>query len=110
MRHFPACLDRAASDALLQRCRQGIAERGWGFWALERRTDGALLGLLGISPVSSDLPFAPAVEIGWRLDRPYWGKGYASAVPSWPWPTPSTLSDSTKWSPLPRQPISRHWP
>jgi len=78
MRHFPACLDRAASDALLERCRQGIAERGWGFWALERRTDGVLLGLLGISPVAPDLPCAPAVEIGWRLDRPYWGKGYAS--------------------------------
>ena len=78
MRHFPARLDRAASDALLERCRQGITERGWGFWALERRTDGVLLGLLGISPVAPDLPCAPAVEIGWRLDRPYWGKGYAS--------------------------------
>lgn len=43
MRYFPACLDQAASDALLERCRQGIAERGWGFWALERRADGVLL-------------------------------------------------------------------
>ena len=79
MRHFPACLDRAASDALLERCRQGIAERGWSFWALERYTDDALLGLLGISPAPADLPFTPAVEIGWRLARPYWGQGYATA-------------------------------
>ncbi|MDR6235143.1 GNAT family N-acetyltransferase [Pseudomonas oryzihabitans] len=78
MRHFPACLDQAASDALLERCRQGIAERGWGFWALERRADGVLLGLLGISPVAPDFPCAPAVEIGWRLDRPFWGQGYAT--------------------------------
>jgi len=23
------------------------------------------------------LPFTPAVEVGWRLARPYWGMGYA---------------------------------
>ncbi|WP_459474454.1 GNAT family N-acetyltransferase [Pseudomonas sp. No.117] len=78
MHHFPACLDQAASAAMLERCRQGIAERGWGFWALERRADGVLLGLLGISPVAPEFPCAPAVEIGWRLDRPYWGEGYAT--------------------------------
>lgn len=24
------------------------------------------------------VPFAPAVEIGWRLAQPWWGKGYAT--------------------------------
>ena len=24
------------------------------------------------------LPFAPAIEIGWRLARPFWGRGLAS--------------------------------
>lgn len=28
--------------------------------------------------MAPDFPCAPAVEIGWRLDRPYWRKGYAT--------------------------------
>src|SRR5437764_1367293 len=27
---------------------------------------------------SPGFPFAPAVEIGWRLTRAYWGQGYAT--------------------------------
>ena len=32
----------------------------------------------GIAPVPSEMPFAPATEIGWRLARPLWGRGLAS--------------------------------
>jgi RimJ/RimL family protein N-acetyltransferase len=28
------------------------------------------------------LPFAPAVELGWRLARPFWGRGIASEAAS----------------------------
>jgi ribosomal-protein-alanine N-acetyltransferase len=28
--------------------------------------------------VNPALPFAPGVEAGWRLDRTFWGRGYAS--------------------------------
>ena len=71
-------LSRAASDALAERCAQGIAERGWGAWAVERRDDGMFLGFVGLSPVGTDLPFAPAVEVAWRLQRSAWGQGYAT--------------------------------
>ena len=37
MEHFPAPLDRGASDAFAERLRAEIAERGWGFRALELR-------------------------------------------------------------------------
>ena len=71
-------LSRAASDALAERCAQGIAERGWGAWAVERRDDGMFLGFVGLSPVGADLPFAPAVEVACRLQRSAWGQGYAT--------------------------------
>ena len=51
MRHFPQALDRAASDAMLDRFVAGWAQRGLGLWAVERRADGLLLGWAGLNPM-----------------------------------------------------------
>jgi RimJ/RimL family protein N-acetyltransferase len=76
MEYFPAPLDRAASDALLDRARDGIEARGWGLWAVEPPGGGAAIGFVGLNP-AADLPVGPAVEVGWRLAREHWGRGYA---------------------------------
>jgi RimJ/RimL family protein N-acetyltransferase len=78
MQHFPKVLTREESDTGVARLRDGIKNRGWGFWAAERRTDGRFLGFIGVSPVRDELPFAPGVEVGWRLDPIAWGQGYAT--------------------------------
>jgi RimJ/RimL family protein N-acetyltransferase len=78
MEHFPSTMTRAQSDALADHFQSGIEERGWGAWAVERKSDGAFIGFIGLGPVTFDAAFTPAVEIGWRLDRPYWGHGYAT--------------------------------
>lgn len=66
------------SDALAERLAAGIDEHGWGFWAVEAPGVAPFIGFVGIKPLAPALPFAPGVEIGWRLARPYWGRGYAS--------------------------------
>lgn len=78
MRYFPALLSRAESDALLERCQQMIQDLGHGLWALERREDQAFLGFVGLKPAPDSLDFAPVLEVGWRLSRHAWGKGYAT--------------------------------
>jgi ribosomal-protein-alanine N-acetyltransferase len=78
MRHFPATMSRAESEAQIERFQAHIDAHGYGFWALERRDDGGLIGFVGIQTVGSEYPFAPATEIGWRLARDAWGHGYAS--------------------------------
>ena len=77
MRYFPAPLTREESDAMAGRMRAQIEAKGWGFWAVEPRAGGEIVGLVGIKPVPPNLPFAPAVEVGWRLARAHWGRGYA---------------------------------
>ena len=77
MRHFPAPLSRGESDAMVERMRAHIEAKGWGFWAVESRASGEFIGMVGIKPVPPNLPFAPAVEVGWRLARAHWGRGYA---------------------------------
>ncbi len=48
--------------------------RGYGKWAVERKSDGVLLGRVGmINPEGW-----PALEIGWTLGKQYWGRGYAT--------------------------------
>lgn len=78
MAHFPAPLDRPASDALADRCETLVASRGWGFWALELRDTGEFAGFTGLHVPAAELPFSPCVEIGWRLARAHWGRGLAS--------------------------------
>jgi RimJ/RimL family protein N-acetyltransferase len=75
---FPGPLSRRDSDAEIDRFEQRWAHDGFCFAAVERRSDGALLGMTGLARCNMDAPFCPCVEIGWRLARPHWGQGYAT--------------------------------
>lgn len=77
MRHFPAPLTGAESDAFLARIRAHEAAHGFCFWAVERRQEGGPIGLCGLQHVGFEARFTPAVEIGWRLARAFWGQGLA---------------------------------
>ena len=39
---------------------------------------GGLIGAAGLSAARFEAPFTPAVDVGWRLARAYWGRGYAT--------------------------------
>ena len=78
MEFLPARLSREASDGMARRIRDKIAERGYGLWAAEERASGEFIGFIGLQPPAVELPFSPCIEIGWRLARAHWGKGYAS--------------------------------
>jgi RimJ/RimL family protein N-acetyltransferase len=78
MHHFPSPLTRAESDALAEREAILIGLRGWGLWAAEVTKTKAFIGFIGLAEPGFDAHFTPAIEIGWRLARRHWGKGYAT--------------------------------
>jgi RimJ/RimL family protein N-acetyltransferase len=78
MRYFPAPLRRERSDALADRERTAIAEKGWGMWAVEVVGGAPFTGFIGLAELRFDAHFTPAVEVGWRLAREHWGHGYAT--------------------------------
>jgi RimJ/RimL family protein N-acetyltransferase len=78
MEFFPSVLTREKSDDMAMRCRDLIAERGWGIWAVALRETGEFIGFVGLHTPGYDLPFTPCIEIGWRLRADTWGKGYCS--------------------------------
>lgn len=78
MEFFPAPLDRAASDAMADRCQSLISERGWGLWAVETKAVDEFIGFVGLHTPGPELLCFPCVEVGWRLAFPHWGKGFAT--------------------------------
>jgi RimJ/RimL family protein N-acetyltransferase len=78
MENYPSTLSEAESAALIERIEAGFDAHGFGLWAVEVPGEAAFIGYIGLSPVELDVHFAPAVEVGWRLARPYWGMGLAT--------------------------------
>ena len=79
MRYFPKTMTAEESNALVDRLRGMWADHGYGLAAVRRREDDAFVGMVGIQKVLNPAyPFAPAVEVGWRLAKAFWRQGYAS--------------------------------
>jgi RimJ/RimL family protein N-acetyltransferase len=70
---------RAQSDELVDAIEAHWRDRGFGLWCAAPREDpDRCVGFVGLA-VPSFLPSVlPAVEVGWRLARPMWGRGLAT--------------------------------
>lgn len=82
MRYFPSTLTRSESDELAQRIMAHFDEHGYGFWAVDVLDGPEFIGFVGLQNGPPYLPFAPAVEIGWRLAAAHHGHGYATEAAS----------------------------
>lgn len=78
LRFFPATLDRAASDAFVERIEARFELHGYGLWALELAGTGEFIGYTGLSPMPEGVPGAGGMEVGWRLRKQSWHHGYAT--------------------------------
>lgn len=79
MAFFPFRRDRTQSDALFDRIRRTIVTSGFGFYALALGETDEPIGFCGLARTNL-APLLPdgTVEIGWRLARRHWGKGYVT--------------------------------
>jgi RimJ/RimL family protein N-acetyltransferase len=78
MEYMPAPLTRAESDAMVDRIERHFEAHGFGLWALEVPGEVPFAGYVGLSVPRFEASFTPCVEIGWRLARAHWGRGYAT--------------------------------
>ena len=77
MRYFPALRDRAESAASMERIEAGFEADGFGAWAMDLPGAG-FIGFCGLMVPRFSAHFTPCVEIGWRMARAHWGRGYAT--------------------------------
>jgi len=80
MRWLGGVASQEQLDAALDRLEAYASEFGHTFWAVERKSDGALLGCCGLKRLNSPggEHLHGAFEIGWRLREDAWGQGLAS--------------------------------
>src|SRR4051794_21374502 len=71
-------LTRAQSDLVLRKTLDHWADNGFGWWMADLRATGELLGFIGLSHPTPGPAVADEVELGWRLGREHWGRGYAT--------------------------------
>ncbi|MGD0687539.1 MAG: GNAT family N-acetyltransferase [Streptosporangiaceae bacterium] len=78
MLFFPQTLDREASDRLVDLIEDRFDQQGYGLWAVQVADTGEFIGFTGLNPMPGGVPGAGGVEVGWRLDRHAWHRGYAT--------------------------------
>ncbi len=78
MEYFPSTLSREQSDALIDRHQALLEAKEPGLFAVDVHETGEFIGFVGLAVPAFEASFTPCVEIGWRLARSAWGRGYAS--------------------------------
>jgi RimJ/RimL family protein N-acetyltransferase len=71
--------DDATMAAAFARLDTYQRDHGFTFWAVERKSDAAILGFCGLKRVNTAgaEPLHGEMEVGWRLREDAWGQGYA---------------------------------
>ncbi len=78
MEHFPKTLSKKEVEELIQKLRHHFAKNGFTYYAIEILATKEFIGMLGLAFQEYQTEFTPAIDIGWRLKRSAWGKGYAT--------------------------------
>lgn len=76
MRYYGALRTQAQTREWIEYQKNNYVNQGFGKWILIRKSDGETLGHCGFQPVTVD--DVSEIELGYFVDRPYWGQGYAT--------------------------------
>jgi len=67
-------------EQVVERIERAIGmqrDHGMTFWTAIEKASGAIIGQGGLVPIEFD---GPEIELGYRLGKEYWGKGYATEI------------------------------
>ncbi len=78
MEHFPNPLTQQETKDFIDRLQSHYDRNGYNYFATELLDTGELIGFIGLAFQNYEAEFTPATDIGWRLKRSAWGKGYAT--------------------------------
>ncbi|GAA0874566.1 GNAT family N-acetyltransferase [Wandonia haliotis] len=78
MEHFPKPLTEKETSELIERLQKHYEKHEYTYFATELLETGELIGFIGLAYQEYETVFNPSTDIGWRLKKSAWGKGYAT--------------------------------
>ena len=78
MHYFPAVKTKEETKAFIQRMQIEFEQRKYCYFPTVLKATQEVIGFIGLAYQTYNAPFNPAVDIGWRLSKKHWGKGYAT--------------------------------
>ena len=78
MEHFPYSLKKSETASFIERLQNHYSNKGYNYFAVEILKTGEFIGFIGLAYQDYRTGFTPATDIGWRLKKSSWGKGFAT--------------------------------
>ncbi len=78
MRYLSGTMTRDQAAKQMERWMRHGEERGFGVWAAQEKASGAFIGFIGQLYHEEWPEGEHKTEVGWRLDRSFWGRGLAT--------------------------------
>ncbi len=78
MKYFGGPYRREQTDTWLEWHVAMWEQEGFSHWAAELKDGKVFVGWIGLTKVREPEGLLPAVEVGWFVDRRYWGNGLAT--------------------------------
>ena len=78
MKYFPELISRTDTESFINRMQTKCETKGYCYFAVDELQGKSFIGFIGLSDQDFEASFTPCVDIGWRLSRKAWGKGYAT--------------------------------
>ena len=78
MEFFPKCPNKNETSEFIQRMSKQFDKNGFCYFAVDLLETQEFIGFIGISEQTYEAEFTPCVDIGWRISRNHWYKGYAT--------------------------------
>ncbi len=78
MKHFPKTATHTETKEFIEKMQTMFTEKGFCYFAVDLLEDSSFIGFIGLSVQHFEAEFTPCIDIGWRLSKSYWKKGYAT--------------------------------
>jgi RimJ/RimL family protein N-acetyltransferase len=78
MEFFPSTRTHVETKSFIERMQKQYTEKGYCYFAVDTLADDTFIGFIGLSEQNFEANFTPCIDIGWRLARTTWNKGYAT--------------------------------
>ena len=78
MEYFPNPLTQQETSEFIERLQKHYDKNRYTYFATEIMNTTELIGFVGLAYQEYETEFTPATDIGWRLKKSAWGKGYAT--------------------------------